>query len=998
MQRVLFRMVLALALAIASAPALVAQETTGVIEGVVKDSGGAVLPGVTVEATGPSGTVVAVTNERGEFRFPRVPSGQYIVKATLASFRDAQATVNVTVGSTQRAEFSLQIAGVTETVQVTAETPRIDLTSAQTATNISRERIEYVPRGRDFTDVVGQAAGAANESQAGGISVNGSSGSENRFIIDGIDTTSPQVGTNAVPMRAEFMEEVQVKSAGYAAEFGGSTGGVINAITRSGTNNFSGTILSDFQQRSWGGSERPILIDASTASGFDYVNPPKDDELRIDPGFSLGGPILRDRLWFFGSYQPGIRSTERTVNFTNGVTNTFDQDFKVHYGAVNVTGNVGSKVLYRVGTNFSPYETERSLPGQTGQTTLTTAESYLRGTKGDRRTYSGSVDYIPTSRLAFSARAGRFLEDEESTGVEFPGLITQINTTSTLASLERIPAGLPRTRGFSSGVLIGDATARDEYIRDFFGADATWFLNAGGEHQIKVGLQTEKISNDVQSGYNADRLIAYGGQSYTATNGQTYTGEYGVLRLLNISTLGDVSTNNTALFIQDTWRALPNLTFNLGLRTERERVPNFGDAGIEYPIEFSWGQKLAPRLGFTWDPLSDGRTKIYGSWGKYYDVMKYELPRGSFGGDKWVDYWFTWDNPDVRANAAGCATGTNTISEQPTCAGGTFIEAFDQRFNAAEDPDSFIDPDLKPMEEHELQFGANREFDFGAMGNVVFGARYIRKDLKRTIEDVGVTVTGGTQYYMANPGEGITLTLNDSSIPPFPKAEREYNGLELTMDRRFSDNWGLFASYTFSKLYGNYSGLASSDENGRTAPNVNRFFDQIVMTFDRNRELVYGRLGTDRPHQLKAQLMYRLPWNTIVGLNQRVASGIPMSEEFQIQGGYPFFPNGRGNLGRTPVFSQSDLSLIQDVRLGGQALQFQVTVLNLFDQDTVTRVDNTRFAGTSTLPLTTSQFFNTSWDYDALLAANPASIDPKFNQPNEWQAPREVRLTVKFTF
>jgi hypothetical protein len=179
---------------------------------------------------------------------------------------------------------------------------------------------------------------------------------------------------------------------------------------------------------------------------------------------------------------------------------------------------------------------------------------------------------------------------------------------------------------------------------------------------------------------------------------------------------------------------------------------------------------------------------------------------------------------------------------------------------------------------------------------------------------------------------------------------------------------------------------------------VNRFFDQIVMTFDKNQNLVFGRLGTDRPHQLKAQVMYRAPWNTIVGFNQRVASGLPMSEEFQIQGGYPFFPNGRGNLGRTPVFSQSDLSLIQDVRFGGQALQFQVTVLNLFDQDIVTRVDNTRFAGTSTLPINTNQFFNTDWNYEALLAANPASIDPKFNRANQFQAPREVRLTVKFTF
>src|SRR5690606_819497 len=139
--------------------------------------------------------------------------------------------------------------------------------------------------------------------------------------------------------------------------------------------------------------------------------------------------------------QPGIRSTERTVNFSNGVTNTFDQDFQVHYGAVNVTGNVGSKLLYRVGGNFSPYETERSLPSQTGQTSLTDAEDYLRGTKGDRRTYSGSVDYVPTSRLAFSARAGRFLTDEESTGVTFPSIIHNISTSSTAESLARIPAG-----------------------------------------------------------------------------------------------------------------------------------------------------------------------------------------------------------------------------------------------------------------------------------------------------------------------------------------------------------------------------------------------------------------------------------------------------------------------------------------------------------------------------------------------------------------------------
>ncbi|MEX2660902.1 MAG: hypothetical protein WD227_03185, partial [Vicinamibacterales bacterium] len=589
------------------------------------------------------------------------------------------------------------------------------------------------------------------------------------------------------------------------------------------------------------------------------------------------------------------------------------------------------------------------------------------------------------------------LTDEESTGVEFPGVISQISTASSAASIASIPAQFPNTRGYSSDVLIGNATAFDKYIRDYIGVDATYYVQAGGEHQIKAGFQSEAISNDVQSGYNADRIIHYGGFSHSALDGNSYTGTYGIFRLLNISTLGEASTRNNAMFIQDTWRALPNLTLNIGLRAEHERVPNFGDAGVENPIEFGWGDKLAPRLGLTYDPFSDGRTKIYGSWGKYFDVMKYEMPRGSFGGDKWVDYWFTWDNPNVLVNnTAGCSTGSNTISERPSCPGGTLIEAFDQRHNAAENLDQFVEPDLKPMEEREIQLGASREFNSSSFGAFVLGARYVHKNLVRTIEDVGVNVPlVGTQYYIANPGEGITLSLNDPSIPGFPKAEREYDGLELSLDRRFANRWALFASYTLSRLYGNYSGLASSDENGRTSPNVNRFFDAIENQFDRNGNLVFGRLGTDRPHQLKAQVIYQLASNTTFGLNQRIASGLPTSEEANITGGIPFFPYGRGSMGRTDVLWDTDLSVFQDFRFGGRALQLGVTVLNLFDRDAVTRLDNTRTR--ASLPVSSATFFG-GWDYEGVVAANLNNIDPKFGQANQWQAPREIRFTAKFTF
>jgi hypothetical protein len=969
-----------------------AQEQRGAIEGTVKDSSGGVLPGVTVEAKTQGGAaIMTVTDETGAFRFPSLAPDNYTISATLAGFApQTLADVRINLGQVKRVEFTLALAGLAETIQVTAQATAVDVTNSSAATSISRERLNLIPRGRDFTDVVVQAAGAADESQAGGIAIDGSSGSENRFVIDGIDTTSPQVGTSAVPMRAEFMEEIQVKSAGYAAEFGGSTGGVINAVTRSGTNEFHGNVLADFQQRSWGGSERPLLRDSLTENTFVYLNPDKDDETRIDPGFSLGGPILRDRLWFFGSYQPGIRSTSRTVDFTDGTVNTFDQDFKVHYGAFNVTGNAGSKVMFRAGGNFSPYETDGALPGQDGRTSLTQAADYARGTKGQRRTFSGSLDYIPTTRVAIAGRAGRFLTDVESTGVQFPGLIHNISTSSTPAGLAALPEQFRRASGFLSDILVTDATARDEYIRDYIGADATFFFSGLGEHQLKGGVQIEKIYNDVQSGYNADRILYYAGRSYTNSNGEAVRGTYGYFRLLNISTLGEVSSRNDAMFIQDTWKVMPRLTLNLGLRTEHERVPNFGTVGAASPIDFGFGDKLAPRLGFAYDWAGDGKLKLYGSFGRYYDVMKYEMPRGSFGGDKWVDFYYTWDNPDWSRNT--CGTGSNTVSERPACAAGTFIEAFDQRFNSADPSNLRVDPDLKPMSENEYQLGLTRELDWQGM---VVGARFIQQDLVRTIEDVGVLVPGhGTEYYIANPGEGLSLSLADPGVPSFPKAERQYRGLELTFERRYANNWAAFGSYTLSRLYGNYSGLASSDEDGRTSPNVNRFFDSIENSFDRNGNLVYGRLGTDRPHQFKGQFIYRFPFDLTMGIDQRIASGIPISEESYVAGGVPFFPFGRANLDRTDVLTQTNLKLTQNVKVAKYTVQLGVTIQNLFDQDAVTRRFNDRTF--SSLPLDTDEFFAGGWDYNALL--NEEINDVKFNQPNQFQGPREVRFTVKFDF
>lgn len=209
-----------------------AQEQTGSIQGTVKDSSGGVLPGATVEArnTAMAGVSTAVSDAQGVYRFPALSPGVYAITATLQGFTPAK-TENVTLslGQLLTVNLALSVGAVSETVEVTGEPPLIDVKQAASFTTVSQDVIDRIPKGRDFATVVATAAGAQDESRAGGIQVDGSSGSENRFIVDGMDTTNLRTGVQGKTMLLDFVQEVQVKSSGYNAEFGGSTGGVISA-------------------------------------------------------------------------------------------------------------------------------------------------------------------------------------------------------------------------------------------------------------------------------------------------------------------------------------------------------------------------------------------------------------------------------------------------------------------------------------------------------------------------------------------------------------------------------------------------------------------------------------------------------------------------------------------------------------------------------------------------------------------------------------------------
>jgi len=292
----------------------VAQEQTGSIQGVVKDSSGAVLPGVTVEARSPSavGVSTATTDASGAYRFPALPPGNYEVSASLQSFVPAKVSdALVTLGKQLTVDLVLKLAGVSESVTVTGESPLIDVKQNATFASIQRETIERMPKGRDFQSILRTAPGAQDESKSGGIQIDGASGSENRWIIDGIDTTNLQDGRSGKTMLLDFVNEVQVKSSGYNAEFGGATGGVVNVLTKSGSNQFHGQGGTYYQNEGMQGDRRvSARFNPFNAAVTEKNLVTRDDDWTYwSPLADIGGPLFRDKVWFYG----GIGYTKNTM-------------------------------------------------------------------------------------------------------------------------------------------------------------------------------------------------------------------------------------------------------------------------------------------------------------------------------------------------------------------------------------------------------------------------------------------------------------------------------------------------------------------------------------------------------------------------------------------------------------------------------------------------------------------------------------------------------------
>ena len=998
--------VVLLILAMAALPAY-AQEQSGSIQGTIKDAQGGVLPGVTVEvknqATGSVQTTV--TDGSGTYRFPALPPGRYDISATLQGFGPGKnPNVVLPLGQVLTINLTMPLAGVTETVQVTSESPLIDVKQNATVTVVSAERIDRIPKGRDFTNVLAAVPGANIEARAGGISVGGASGSENRFIVDGIDTTNLQNGSSGKTFITDFMDEVQAKTSGYNAEFAGATGGVVNAVTKSGTNTFRGSAGFYYRNNGptglgnkdksnfWTGKQRPTLrLNPSNTTQAEYITTPLDEEPVWEPVFEGGGPIIRNRLWYFAGYAPVRTHTTRTVTFNTPVagapaTQTFKVDNPTDRLTVNGMWQISNALRARVSYNPTWGRSRGSLPGiePNGTSNSNAATDFANpGNNSWNTSYSGVVDWTARSNFYVKFEGGYFMTDRETLG---NGTQIRHSMDGNISVFPNVPADLIQPSGYVDNPSTSK-TVTDKQDRLSFSATGTWFKRAFGEHAIKGGVRLERIGNVRDVGAIQPTITFRWDQSFTSSTGQTTRGQFGYFEVSRgVLGVGDIHSNNVGLFIQDGWSPNGRLTINVGVRTESERVPFYTPGKGNEGIKFGFGDKLAPRLGFAYDVRGDGKWKTSASFGRYFDITKLEMPRGSLGGEQWHIYYYPLNTLNWK--------GINCQEADPAC--GNPLEVSTLRFgsNEPENPETagvmtkyfgaprnLLQDDMKPMTSQEFTVGLEHELS-RVMSVAV---RYQRKSVLHAIEDFGWNEGGTEFYFIGNPGEGYIGGLNflwgqtnpETGFTPTPlynpantggkvfsqvKPVRDYDAVEFSLEKRLANRWSAVAVYQWSRLYGNYPGLASSDEagggNARLSPNVNRLYDGPWLMYDAKGNPVKGRLNTDRPHYFKLQPTYDFPWGTRLGMTWYARSGARYSKSLSYQGYAPVFFEGRGTLGRTPVEQSADLLVQHDFKLMGRArINVNMNVANLFDNDVATSVWDTPFRDRFTFaPVET--FFN----------------------------------------
>ena len=921
-------------------PASVIAQTTGGLVGKVTDASGAPLPGATVEVRSAAlqGARTAIAASDATYRFALLPPGTYDVAFSLEGLAPAtRRGVVVSLGKDTALDMKLNPVSLREVLTVTAEAPLLDTQSTALGANMTSRQIETLPTGRNYASVVQIAPGVASDANPGNatqstISVYGSSGAENAFFIDGVNTTGVEYGFQGKELNFEFIRELDVKTGGYEAEYGRATGGIINVITKSGGNDFSGDAFGYYDSDSLQTNAKAVVSTSGTAEAF----------RRDDFGVDLGGPLMHDRLWFFAAYD----------RVHNALDNALPEGpFAGSLVTSNSDRNLGSaKLTYNVGSSQSLIATYLQDPrADTGA--INDANHFLNG---DATTFLGRQDFggrdyalryegAFASTWVLSGQAARHREENSVGPASGQGDTIQFRNAA---------SNFFQVGGF--GLI-----QNKHFDRKHYGGSAIRLL---GKHEIKGGIEyeTEKaqVIKRMSGGQQVDVFPdPVNGSRFIYKHSYWTTPDASVdnapLSALVASPKHKIST----VFLQDRWSATDNLVLNYGVRWDRQQIV---DASGVTQIDMK--KDYAPRLGFVWDPGGTHRSRVFGSFGRYYEEIPMDLVIRSFSYERQpriINFSPTSNLPDPQAEID---------FDTPSAILGGFTEP--------------SDPNIRDQFLNEFIVGAEREL----LPDIAVGLKGIYRNYGRVVEDF-LCADDGT-YCIGNPGFGImkdVFTLDYEHTFPAPKPKRTYKGIQLDVNRRLHGNWQAMASYLYSKLDGNYDGEYAPFTNIGADPNISAaydYYDFFTNGSDLSKITNSGPLSNDRRLQMKFSGVYYSPFKLSVGWSAYWRSGTPLTKYgySDAYGRYEFFLSERGAKGRTPATYEADVHLGYPIQTGrGVKVNLLLDIFNILNAQRPVLLDQ-------------------RWGFQESDNDEPVPVNPGYQQPVLRTPPTAARVGVRLSF